>query len=1042
MVNSLFVIMNIASLSIKRPVFITSIFILLLSVGYISLKRLGVDMFPKLDFPFVVVFTPYPGAGPTEIEELISKPIEEEVSSLPEIKHISSRNRESLSVVIAEFALNVDIKEAERLVKNAVDKAKIKFPDSAEEPLVMRFDPADQPIYIIALKGNLLPNELYDIAYYKIKNQFEQISGVAGVKIFGGRKREIQVEMDLEKLNYYRIPAIAIAQRLKLYGNNIPAGKIDIAKQELQFRTLGEYNSLQEIENSLVYFGDLGTSIKIKDIATVRDTLEDQKTVSLFYNKNNSEKKLEEVIFINIYKQSGSNTVQIVDQVQKKIQILNSNLKDIDESLSLFTIRDGARWIRLNIEDVSIAIYLGIILTIIIVYLFLGSGRSTFITIIALPNSLLGAFILMNMAGFTINVMTLLALSLSIGLLIDDAIVVRENIFRHMEMGKKPKDAAEIGTNEVILAVIATSATIIAVFLPIGFLEGLVGQFFREFGLTIVFAMLISLFDAITMAPMLSAYMGGHIHEKTNIIIRYFNKFQDFLDFIYGKTLNFVLKHKLLVLGLFILVFILSLIMVRFVKKTFLPVMDMGEFVILYELPPGSSLEANKQITQQIFDIIVQNEEIQQIFVNLGTDEGESNKAQMGVFLVPIEKRNITTEQVKARLREQLKEFSKYRLQITNYSAVTGGADYPFQLVLKGENIQELDEYAKKVIPLIEKVPDLTDIDTSFRPGKPEFQVRIDPLKAQQVGVVPALAGLELRYFVEGEKVAKFREKGKEYDIRIRLKENQRNLQKNYNKILIPNINNQVVKLSKISEGKLDYSPSFILRRDRSRVIEINAQLTEKGAIQSAQQAVIEIFTKKEPMPDGISFEFFGQVENFKELVENIIVAFGLALLFIYLILASLYESFIIPVTIMFAIPPAISGAFFSLLLTGEMLNLFSMIGLILLMGLVTKNSILMVDRAMQNIHEKGMEKDDAIKEASIVRLRPILMTSFAMIGGMLPIALGLHGEVSKSRTAMGIAVVGGLLVSTFVTIFLVPAIFSYIESFREKMQKLYEKIR
>lgn len=1031
--------MNIARLSISRPTFITSIFILILSIGFISLKRLGVDLFPNVNFPFVVVSTIYPGAGPKEIEELISKPLEEELSSLPGLKHITSRNRESLSFVIAEFSLSMDIKEAERLVQNAVQKAKIKFPQSVEEPLVIRFDPADQPIYILALQADLKPAELYDLAYYKIKPKFEQIQGVAGVKIFGGQKREIHIEIDQNKLNYYRIPAIAIAQRLRNYGNNIPAGKIDLANQELQFRTLGEFRSLSEIENALIYFGDLSTGIKIKDLGEVKDTLEDKKTLSFIYTKG--EENFKQAIFINVYKQSGSNTVQVVDSVIEVVNQLNTTLKNEKGFPKLISVRDGARWIRLNVEDVSIAIYIGIILTFIIVYLFLGNFRSTIITIVALPNSLLGAFIIMYASDFTINVMSLLGLSLSVGLLIDDAIVVRENIFRHLEMGKTPKEAAEIGTNEVILAVIATSATVIAVFLPIGFLSGIVGQFFKQFGLTVVFAMLISLFDAITMAPMLSAYFGGHIGEKTNRIIQVFNKFQDFIDFLYEKTLNFTLKHKFLIILGFIIIFILSIFSVRFVKKTFLPKMDSGEFIITYELLPGASLEANYLLAQKIFDILIKYKEINKAYFILGTEEGESTKGNIGVELVPLKERTISTSNIKDKLREELKIFSEYRIQISDYSAVTGGVDYPFQLVLKGDNIEELDQYANQILKELYNIPDLTDIDTSFRPGKPEFQIILDPQKSYNVGVVPALAGLELRYYVEGEKVAKFREFGNEYDIRIRLKNEQRNLQQNYYQIQVPNLNNQMVKLSQISKGIIAYSPATIMRRDRSRIVQINAQLSSNGALQSAQQATIEIL-KKIPPPKGITYEFIGQAENFKELVENIILAFGLALIFIYLILASLYESFIIPITILVAIPPAISGAFFSLLITNEMLNLFSMIGLILLMGLVTKNSILMVDRAMQNIYQKNMTKDEAIKEAGMVRLRPILMTSFAMIGGMLPIALGLHGEISKSRTAMGIAVVGGLLVSTFVTVVLVPAIFSYIESLREWLIRIYQKIK
>ncbi|MCS7204980.1 MAG: efflux RND transporter permease subunit [Leptospiraceae bacterium] len=1030
--------MNIARLSIKRPVFITSIFIFTISVGYISLTRLGVDIFPNVSFPFIVVSTIYPGAGPEEVEELISRPIEEELSTLPGIKHVTSRNQESFSLVIAEFSLDTDVRYAEQLVKNAIDKVKINFPEDAEEPLVSRFDPADQPVYILALKGNLPPAELYDVAYYEIKPRFEQIPNVGGVRILGGQKREIHIEVDKDKLNFYRLPLLLLAERIKNYGTNIPAGKIDLSQEELNFRTIGEFRSLKEIENATIFFGDLGSSIQIKDIATVRDGLEDKTTITYLYNKDEG---ISPAIFIQIYKQSGTNTVEVVHKVKKTIETLNQELKTKPGNLVLYQVRDGAKWIELNVEDVAIAIYIGIFLTIVIVYLFLGNFRSTIITAVAIPNSLLGAFILMYVADFTINVMTLLSLSLSIGLLIDDAIVVRENIFRHMEMGKPPVEAAEKGTMEVLLAVVATSATVIAVFLPIGFLTGIVGQFFKEFGLTVVFAMLISLFDAVTMAPMLSAYFGGHISEKKYLIIRYFERLQDWLDVQYERTIDFTLRHKIFVITIFLVVFILSLVSSLFVQKTFLPQFDSGEFLMTFELPPGSSLQATEKVALELYQKVSRHPEVQKLFITIGTNTGESNQAIIGVEMVPSTQRNLTTTEFKDLLREELQDYAKYRLQISDYNPVTGGVDYPYQLIFKGNDIVALDEYVRKLLPELQTIQDLTDFDTSYRPGKPEFQIKIDPQKAQLLGVVPALAGLELRYFVEGVKVAKFRENGNEYYVRLRLKPEQRNLQKYYETLYVPNLNFQPVKLSEISELKNTYAPANILRRDRSRIIEVNAQLAPGGALQSAEEKTREII-KKNPPPPGISYEFIGQTEDFKDLVKNIIVAFGLALLFIYLVLASLYESFIIPITILFAIPPAISGAFFSLLITGEMLNLFSMIGLILLMGLVTKNSILMVDRAMQNIREKGMTKDEAIKEAGMVRLRPILMTSFAMIGGMLPVALGLHGEISKSRTAMGIAVVGGLLFSTFVTVVLVPAIFSYFETLREKLSEFYAKIK
>ncbi|EMP09599.1 MMPL family protein, partial [Leptospira interrogans serovar Pyrogenes str. 200701872] len=641
---------------------------------------------------------------------------------------------------------------------------------------------------------------------------------------------------------------------------------------------------------------------------------------------------------------------------------------------------------------------------------------------------------------FTINVMTLLALSLAVGLLVDDAIVVRENIFRKLEEGKGVMEAAETGTTEVTLAVIGTSLTVIAVFLPVGFLSGIVGQFFKQFGLTVVFAMLISLFDGLAVAPMLSAYFAGKIdhNAKPNKAVELFDKFQTWLERQYGKVMKVALKRPGIVLLLSLGIFILSILSLKLVKSTFLPANDQGEFLVTLDLPPGTSLNGTKQVADQVLEVLKKIPEMEMIAVTIGKpDGGEPNAGTLAITLVDSKKRKLTTTQVKDQIRELLKPFEYARPAVSDYSAVGGGIQYPFQLVIKGENLGEMEAYSKKVLTKLKSLSDLADLDTDYRAGKPEYQIHLDNMKMQLVGVLPGVAGSELRYQIAGDEVSKFYDRGIEYVVKMRLRPDQRNLRMAYAQTKVPNIANKLIPLSAISVGKETAGPSRINRIDRARTIVINANLAPGGAVQDATRIADEILRKELPPPPGIRYNFQGQSEDFKELLANIVLAFGLALVFIYLVLASLYESFITPVTILFAIPPAISGAFFALALTREMLNLFSMIGLILLMGLVAKNSILLVDYAMQAIREKGMSRNDAIYEAGLVRLRPILMTSLAMIMGTVPIALGF-GEAAKSRTAMGIAIIGGLILSTVVTLVVVPSIFGFIDRFREWIESKF----
>ncbi len=1026
--------MSLADLSIKRPVFITAILVILMTVGYLALRKMPVDLFPDVTLPIVTITTPYPGAGPQEVETLVSKVLEDELSTVTGIKALRSDNTEGYSIVIAEFTMETDIKYAEQQVRDKVSTARQKLPTDILEPVIRRVDPADQPIVILGLQAKELSEaQLFDLADDVVRPKIEQVNQVGKVDVSGGREREIHIALDRRKLKEYEISATTVVQKINATGQNIPAGKVNESKTETSFRTLGQYQNIKDIGSTVVSFFGNDVAITVNDIGRVEDSVKDE-TSRAFSNG-------ERMIFMMVYRQSGANTIAVADAVKARVSKMDAEFKQEGKGINFVVLRDGSKPIRANVYDVNESILIGVILTIIVVYFFLGSGRSTFITGLSLPTSLIGAFFLMSMAGFTINIMTLLALSLAVGLLIDDAIVVRENIFRHVEMGKSPVKAASEGTKEVMLAVIATTFAVIAVFAPIGFLKGTVGQFFKQFGLTVCFAMIISLFDALTTAPMLSAYFaGGGVHghkgERKGIwghtmgsLLAAFDRFQTWLENIYERVLKISMRHPMLTIGSAIALFIFSLWTVKFIPKTFVPPADSGEFMVTLESQPGTNLDEMSRIGQEVDLKIRENKEVETSVMIIGGQTGESNKATYFVNLVPSKQRQVSTTQMKDRVREQLKPFQQYRPIITDPGMV-GGGQRAFSVNIMGNDLNRIQEVSQQLYDKLKAHPALTDVDVSFRPGKPEFQVVPNKHMSERLGVLTSSIGSELRTLVEGTTAAVFREQGKEYDIRVRLQDDQRNLRTAFNDTYVPNVNSRQVRLRDVATPVEATGPAKVTRQDRGRYFQITADINAKGPGMAAAIDEVHRAMKSDIKLDpDMRYVFVGQAESFQELIDSIAIAMGLGILFIYLVLASLYESFVTPFTIMLVLPLAMCGAFLALLVMNESLSMFSMIGVVLLLGVATKNSILLVDYTNQLLAE-GLDFTQAVTKAGVVRLRPILMTSIALIAGMIPIAIGLN-EASKQRTGMGVAVIGGVISSTLLTLVVVPAAFSYIERFR-----------
>lgn len=1017
--------MNLPELSIKRPIFITCVFIITLVVGALAMSKLPVDLFPNVTFPVVTVTTVYPGAGPKEVETLVTKPIEDELSTLSGIKRLSSFSRDSVSVVVAEFNLDVDVKDGEQQVRDRVSSLVSKLPDDSQRSVIRRIDPADQPMLVLSFKADLSPADLYDVADQDIRPRLENVTQVGLVEILGGRKREIHVELDAKKLKEHEISASQLNQKIAATGKDIPAGKVDQTKQEAVIRTVGQFASLKEIERVGVNFLGNDVPVSVSDVGVVTDSLVDEKTRTYV----NGEKSL----LLTVYRQSGANTVKVAEALKKRVAQLNDQMKSKKGAPKLEVVQDMSKPIADNVYDVEETIGFGIVLLVIVVLFFLGSFRSTMITALALPNSILGAFILMSAAGFSVNIMTLLALSLAVGLLIDDAIVVRENIFRHIEMGKSPKEASLEGTREVTLAVVATTATVIAVFGPIGFLQGVVGQFFKEFGLTVCFAMAISLLDALTMAPMLSAYFAGtgHAGEGKGTVAKIFKVFdniQSKLEDAYERSLGSSQRHPILVLVVALLIFFGSMVAVKHVSKTFLPPQDTGEFSLDIDLPPGTTLNAMDELARKVEATMRENKEVRYVVARVGTTGGEVYKASMYVKLVPAKERSMNTTKFKDMARKQLKIYSFANPAVKDVDNV-GGGQRPFNLDIQGNDIAQLEEFAGKVFEKLKDSKNLKDPDVSFRSGAPEVQIVLDKEKTRDLGMSSAMVGAEMRTLVEGMVPAVYREEGREYDIRVRLKEDQRDVTKNLNLFYVPNMNYSLVRLKDVGAVVETKSPATIERQNRRRYVRIMADVAPEGKGMSAAMDEVHAAVKEVGLPEGMAYGFSGQAENFGELIQNMIIAAALGIIFIYLVLASLYESFVTPFTIMLVLPLAICGAFYALLIANASLNIFSMIGCIMLLGVATKNSILMVDYIKQ-LQDSGVAMKEAIIKGSRTRLRPILMTSGALIAGMMPLALGLN-EASRQRTSMGITVIGGLISSTLLTLYVVPAAYGYIERFR-----------
>lgn len=1026
--------MRIADVSIKQPVFITMVIIALVVIGGLSYSRLGVDLMPDITLPIVAVTVANPGVGPEEMESQVSKPIEDVLSTLNGLDKLYSTSAEGMSVIVAQFVLEKDAQIASTEVREKVASIRNSLPREIIEPIIDKFDPSAAPVVSFGIQSKGDKMSLPELRTYiedKIQPLIQQVDGVGAVNIIGGLEREIQVELDLNRMNAQGISIAQVTQAIRGENLNLPAGRVTEKSQDFLIRTKAEFQSLQEMLDIPVATV-AGNAVYLKDIGTVKDGTKTKRTISRLNGQ--------EDISIVVQKQSGTNTVKVADQVYKTLARIKAASPDLDIRPTV----DTSVMIKNSRNEVINSLILGILFAGLVVLFSFGDLRNTIITVAGLPVCIIAVFAVMSALGYTVNVITLMALSLSVGLLIDDAIVVRENIFRHMDkLGQTPRQAASDGTSEVGLAVMATTLTIVAVFLPVAFTTGIAGKFFRQFGVTVAAAVLISLFEAFTFAPMLSAYFFRKAEKggRKTLASRFeglVSKFYEKLGNNYRPILRWAISHRKTMVLITTVVFILSVYLFTLVGTGGVPHGQQAEFNLSIQTASGSSLEQTDRIVQRIEAVLRQQKEVRDLATIVGSTDGSSDVATVNVKL------NLPTKQAEAYrdvLRPKLSSIPGATITFQEAQTMGGAAfstmqQLPIQIDLKGTDLGHLTKASDDVVNALQTVSGLVDINSNNRPPKPEIQIQIDRERAARLGAGTYQVASLMRSLIDGDLASKYREGEKLIDIRVRASEDLRDNLDKIRQAYLPTMRGGSITLDQVAELKIVNGPTQIRRTNRTRRISISANVI-KGRAMNEITKKADVALAGVRFPSDVGFEYSGQVEMTRQMFSSLTLALFLAIIFVYMILASQFGSFVQPFVIMLALPLSIIGAVLALLIANKLFDMVAFIGLIMLMGLVTKNSILLVDYT-NTLRKRGMKRAEAIVEAGSTRLRPILMTTMAMILGMIPVALGL-GASASFRQAIGFTIIGGLISSTVLTLVVVPVVYVILDNVASKFSKKKE---
>jgi len=1047
--------------SLQNPVFATMVMLALVVLGLFSLQRLQVDQFPNVDFPVVVVVTDYPGASPEIVESEVSKKIEEGINSIAGINALTSRSYEGQSVVVVEFGLHVDGRKAADDVREKVAAVKPLLRTEVKEPRVLRFDPSARAIWSVAVLPDtstagkaMSAVDLTNWAEQTFKKRLENVRGVGSVTLVGATRREINLYLNPQALEAYGITPDQVANAVSAENQDLPLGTIQSAQQERVIQIQARMQRPEDFGRIIVARKN-GTPVRLDQVARVDDGAQEIETLALYNGQR--------TLLLNVQKSQDENTIAVVDGL---VKTLSEMQKQLPPGVRLEQITDGSRQIRVSVDNVRRTLIEGAVLTVLIVFLFLNSWRSTVITGLTLPIALIGTFLFMNLFGFTVNMITLMALSLCVGLLIDDAIVVRENIVRHVQMGKNAYQASLEGTQEIGLAVLATTLSIVAVFLPIGFMGGIIGKFFHEFGITIVAAVLISMFVSFTLDPMLSSvwhdpsiegqgkrHAPRSIYDKTiGRVTGWFDRGTEALAEAYQSILRWALVHKLATVFLALGIFVTSVLMVPLLGTEFVPKADYSETTLSFHTPVGSSLEVTEARARQVEAVIREFPEVRYTLTTINTGNAQGKiYASIYIRLVDRNARSLSVDQMSVQLRQRLRNVAG--ITVTHVGLLDSvGGQKQILFSIQGADIPELERLTAMAMARLRDVPGLVDLDSSVKPNKPTLNVAVRPDAASDLGLNVAQIGSSLRTLIAGKNVGNWRAPDDQtYDVNVRLAPDARNSSADLQRLPFAVGANadgsaRVVRLNQVAEVVESTGPNQINRRDLTREVSISGNVSGRsaGEVSADIRAVMDSLN----LPPGYGYKFSGSTKDMAEAFSYAISALVLAIVFIYMILASQFKSFLQPLALMTALPLTLIGVVLALMMFNSTLSMFSVIGVIMLMGLVTKNAILLVDFAIRSREDTvaadgstvpGLPRSEALLLAARVRLRPILMTTLAMIFGMVPLAFALT-EGSEVRAPMGQAVIGGVITSSLLTLVVVPVVYCYMDDLAVWARRLWHK--
>lgn len=1047
--------------SLKNPVFATMVMLAIVVLGVFSYQRLKVDQFPDIDFPVVVVTADYPGASPEIVESEVTKKIEEGVNSIAGISALTSRSYEGTAVVILEFELYVDGRQAAEDVREKMATVRTQFRDEVKEPRVLRFDPSSRPVWSLAV----LPDDSVPAAERKsavdlttwadqtLKKRLENVRGVGAVTLVGATRREINIYLEPQALEAYGVTPEQVAQAVRNENQDLPLGAVRSRAQDRMVQIDARMQRPEDFGRVIVARKN-GAPVRLAQVARVQDGPQEVESLALYNGAR--------TLLLSVQKAQGENTIDVVDGLNGAVAALR---QELPPGVRLETIGDTSRPIRVAVDNVRQTLIEGALLTVLIVFLFLNSWRSTVITGLTLPIALIGTFLFMHMFGFTINMITLMALSLCVGLLIDDAIVVRENIVRHVQMGKGAYAAAMDGTQEIGLAVLATTLSIVAVFLPIGFMGGIIGKFFHEFGITIVAAVLISMFVSFTLDPMLSSVwhdpsIHAHGHRQAPVtfydrtigrVTGWFDRATDQLAEFYQRLLAWSLVHKLKTLALALGIFVLSIVMLPLLGTEFVTKADFSETTVNFYVPVGASIEATEAKARQVEAIIRDMPEVRYTLttINTGATQGKIY-ASIYVRLVDRKLRQRNVDQMSAVLRERLNAVAGITVTHVGLLDPVGGQKQ-IEFSLQGPDQQELARLAREVLAQLRGIPGLVDLDSSAKPDKPVIALEVRRDAASDLGLSVMQMAQSLRTLIAGQTVGNWRAPDNQtYDVNVRLAPEARTQPQQLEHLPFSltgaDGTPRTVRLGQVAQVRETTGPNQINRRSLTREVAVNANAYNRstGEISADIRKVLD----STAFPPGYRYQFGGSTKNMQESFSYAVQALLMGVIFIYMILASQFKSFLQPLALMTSLPLTLIGVVLALMMFGSTLSIFSIIGVVMLMGLVTKNAILLVDFAIRTREEHtddagrtvpGLPRNEALLLAARVRLRPILMTTLAMVFGMVPLAFALS-EGAEQRAPMGQAVIGGVITSSVLTLVVVPVVYCYMDDLAQWLRRHWGK--